>query len=276
MKEGYFCIKVDTTNAYSNLPPPDQPTYVHVDHQYADWFLLRHDKDVPLDHVLPKQHYLQGHPESGALWERFINKVLLRHGFKSTTHKRSLCHGTYIGWKILISQQVDNLEIGCCNVDSIRKLVATICSKDKIDLRDEGILTSFNGVDIVQSRHYIQVTCESFIHRFLEDYEWPSPGSRESRNRPIEPIAMSTIPQLFLNYDGAANATDAALMEHETSAGFSYHSILGCVIYVYVVARIILVLQSRSLHASPTIRSISISTHCAASLNTCVLQRIGD
>ena len=24
--EGYFCIKVDATNAYANSPPPDQPT----------------------------------------------------------------------------------------------------------------------------------------------------------------------------------------------------------------------------------------------------------
>lgn len=236
--EGYFCVKVDATNAYANSPPPDQPTYVHVDHQYADWFLIRNDEEVPLDYVLPVQHALQGHPESGALWERFINKVLHRHGFKSTTHERSLYHGTYDGWKMLISRQVDDLAIGCRNTDSIRKLVAIICAEDKIDLRDEGILTSFNGVDVIQSRHYIQVTCESYIDRFLEHYGWSSPGNRESSERPIEPIAMSTIPQLFLDYDAAAASTEAALMEHEINAGFSYRSILGCVIYVYVVARI--------------------------------------
>ncbi|KAI2489070.1 gag-polypeptide of LTR copia-type [Fragilaria crotonensis] len=49
---------------------------------------------------------------------------------------------------------------------------------------------------------------------------------------------MSTIPQLFLDYDNAATATATALMEYEDNAGFSYRSILGCVIYVYVVARI--------------------------------------
>lgn len=236
--EGYFCIKVDATNAYANSPPPDQPTYVYVDQPYVDWFLLRYGIDIPLDYVLPVQHALQGHPESGALWERFINKVLHRHGFKSTTHERSLYNGTYDGWKMLISRQVDDLAIGCRNVDSIRKLVAIICAEDKVDLRDEGILTSFNGVDVIQTRHYIQVTCESYIDRFLEHYGWSSPGNRESSERPIEPIAMSTIPQLFLDYDAAATATDAALMEYEVDAGFSYRSILGCVIYVYVVARI--------------------------------------
>ena len=56
---------------------------------------------------------------------------------------------------MLISRQVDNLVIGCRNVDSIQRLVAIICSEDEIDLRDEGILTLFNGVDVIQSRHYI-------------------------------------------------------------------------------------------------------------------------
>ena len=45
--EGYFCIKVDTTNAYANSPPPDQPTYVFVDQPYADWFLVRYGFDAP-------------------------------------------------------------------------------------------------------------------------------------------------------------------------------------------------------------------------------------
>jgi hypothetical protein len=89
--EGYFCIKVDATNAYANSPSPDQQTYVHVDHQYADWFLLQYDKDVPPDYVLPMQHVLQGHPESGALWERFINKVLHPPTPSSQPHTSAAC-----------------------------------------------------------------------------------------------------------------------------------------------------------------------------------------
>jgi hypothetical protein len=111
--------------------------------------------------VLPVQHALQGHPESGALWEQYINKVLSRHGFKSTTHERSLYKGVYDGFKMLISRQVDDLAIGCHNVDSIKKLVSVICSEDKIDLRDEGILDSFNGIDVHQTAAYINVTCET-------------------------------------------------------------------------------------------------------------------
>ncbi|KAI2510373.1 gag-polypeptide of LTR copia-type [Fragilaria crotonensis] len=45
-------------------------------------------------------------------------------------------------------------------------------------------------------------------------------------------------PATIPDYDNAATATATALMEYEDNAGFSYRSILGCVIYVYVVARI--------------------------------------
>ncbi|KAI2500319.1 hypothetical protein MHU86_14199 [Fragilaria crotonensis] len=40
--EGYVSLKVDATNAYANSPPPNQPTFVVIDDQYADWYLARH------------------------------------------------------------------------------------------------------------------------------------------------------------------------------------------------------------------------------------------
>jgi hypothetical protein len=235
--EGYISILVDATNAFANSPPPEQPTFVYIDQQYADWHLIRHGFAIERDMVLPVQHALQGHPESGALWERLINKVLARHGFKPTTHERSLYHGVYDGFKMIISRQVDDLAIGCHNVESIKKLVATICLEDKIDLRDEGILKSFNGIDVQQTAGYISITCESYIDKLLAHYGWTSAGNRESGEKPIDPLAMSTLPQLFADYEALATATPAKLLEFETVAGFSYRSVLGAVIYVYVVAR---------------------------------------
>jgi hypothetical protein len=57
---------------------------------------------------------------------------------------------------MLISRQVDDLAVGCNNVDAIRDLVRVICTEDGIDLRDEGILESFNGGDVEQTDRYIK------------------------------------------------------------------------------------------------------------------------
>jgi Reverse transcriptase (RNA-dependent DNA polymerase) len=145
-----MCIKVDATNAYANSPPPAQPTFVFIDKQCSDWHQTQSGNTIACYMVLPVQHALQGHPESGASWESHINKVISRHGFQPTTHERSLYCGVFDGAPMLISRQVDDLAIGCHNVASIRKLVDTICLEDKIDLQHEGVLVlqTFNGVDV--------------------------------------------------------------------------------------------------------------------------------
>lgn len=101
--------------------------------------------------VLPVQHALQGHHESGALWEKFVNTVIARHGFKSTAHERSIYQGTYKGHRMLICRQVDNLTIGGADPEVICDLVTTMCRDDGIGLRNKGILESFNGVDVDQT-----------------------------------------------------------------------------------------------------------------------------
>jgi len=73
---------------------------------------------------------------------------------------------------MFISRQVDDLAIGCSNSASIRKIVTIICDEDNIDLCDEGVLASFNGIVVRQTRLYIQITCESYIDKFLEHYGW--------------------------------------------------------------------------------------------------------
>ena len=235
--EGYISLKVDATNAYANSPPPNQPTFVVIDDQYADWYLARYKVAISRDMVLPVQHALQGHPESGALWEKFVNSVIARHGFTSTTHERSLYQGVYKGHRMLICRQVDDLAIGCVDSDAIRDLVHVICSEDGIDLRDEGVLDSFNGVDVEQRGRYIKITCESYIDKLLAHYGWSSSRSHEMDAKPIEPLAASTTQQMFDDYITAPRDGTPEYCDLETAAGFSYRSVLGALIYAYVVAR---------------------------------------
>jgi hypothetical protein len=235
--EGYISLKVDATNAYANSPPPNQPTFVIIDDQYADWYLARHGAAIPRDMVLPVQHALQGHPESGALWEKFVNSVIARHGFTSTTHERSLYQGVYKGHRMLICRQVDDLAIGCVDINAIQDLVRVICAEDSIDLRDEGILNSFNGVNVEQRDRYIKITCESYIDKLLAHYGWSSSGLRDTDEKPIEPLAASTTQQMFDDYATAPRDGSVEYCDLETAAGFSYRSVLGALIYAYVVAR---------------------------------------
>ncbi|KAI2490987.1 hypothetical protein MHU86_23589 [Fragilaria crotonensis] len=148
-----------------------------------------------------------------------------------------LYQGTYKGHRMLICRQVDDMAIGCVNVDAIKDLVRVICAEDGIDLRDEGILNSFNGVDVDQRDRYIKITCETYIDKLLAHYGWSSSGSRETDEKPIEPLAASTTQQMFDDYANAPRDGTAEYYDLETAAGFSYRSVLGALIYAYVVAR---------------------------------------
>jgi hypothetical protein len=66
----------DATNAFANSPPPDTPTFVQVDEAYAEWYEDRFGTVFGRHLVLPVLHTLQGHPESGRLWETKISAIV--------------------------------------------------------------------------------------------------------------------------------------------------------------------------------------------------------
>jgi hypothetical protein len=62
--------------------------------------------------VLRVLHAIQGHPESGHLWESFINDILINKLLlQPTTHERSLYHGMYKDVHILLKRQVDDIAV---------------------------------------------------------------------------------------------------------------------------------------------------------------------
>eukprot|EP00957_Ditylum_brightwellii_P033246 2519167-Ditylum_brightwellii.AAC.1 len=79
--------------------------------------------------VLPVLHTLQGHPESGALWERHVFAVLKSLGFKTITHERCLYHGFHQGKEIFICRQVDDFKVAGPNEDTIQDLINAIGGK---------------------------------------------------------------------------------------------------------------------------------------------------
>eukprot|EP00957_Ditylum_brightwellii_P149746 11404147-Ditylum_brightwellii.AAC.1 len=59
----------NATNAYAQLPPPTDPTCMRIDNQYAEQYYNKYGVHLDCNKVLPVVHALQGHLESGALWE---------------------------------------------------------------------------------------------------------------------------------------------------------------------------------------------------------------
>jgi Reverse transcriptase (RNA-dependent DNA polymerase) len=121
---------------------------------------------------------LQGRPESGALWERTINALMAELGFMSTTHEKSIYSVTIQGKKVLLCCQVNDLAVACSDPEISKMVIAHLASK--IKLTNDGLLTSFNGVDVKQAHKYIKISCTSYIHWMLKSHSWDQGSPNES------------------------------------------------------------------------------------------------
>ena len=161
----------DIKDAFAHSPGPDVPTFVRIDNQYSEWWSQRHKTNINRSHVLPVLRCLQGHPESGKIYERHINQILgsKELNFRATVHDRCIYQTTYKGQQILLLKQVDDLAIAT-NDESLAKEIYNIIGK-KLQLPGEsdlpftylGLINDYNGVDVDQRKEYIEVNACSYI-----------------------------------------------------------------------------------------------------------------
>ncbi len=241
----YVIYGGDARDAFAHSPAPKIPTFIRIDDAFADWYQAKFGKPIDRRHVLPIQHALQGHPEAARLWEEHITSILHDLGFRSTTHERNIYIAHLDGTPILLLRQVDDFALASPD-PAIATTIFDAIGK-KLQLPGEtsppfeqlGLMSSFNGVDVHQTRDYIKLSCTSYLRRLLAGHNWETPGEFESKigSRPTEPIPASCIAALYTTPAGPCEHTqEHAKLEHDM--GFAYRSLLGEILYAYVTARV--------------------------------------
>ena len=113
-----------------------------------------------------------------------------------STEKSSFCAGKSTTWLSLVM-----IPLWQIFIDSIGK---------NVDLKSQGILNSFNGIDIDQRREYVKVSCQSYLTRMLRAHgagtnllrprsQTPSPSSHLLRLPPKSSLLQSDQPKAVLN-----------------------------------------------------------------------------
>ena len=125
----------DAIDAYAHSPAPDTKTYLSVDKAYEEWWnetcSSRSKPPITRKFVIPVQHCLQGHPESGKQWMRFIDNILINEiGFKTTTHDRCIYRKVMAdGEPVYCLRQVDDFMLSCNREKTARDIFDTIGRK---------------------------------------------------------------------------------------------------------------------------------------------------
>ena len=188
-------------------------------------------------------HALQGHPESGRLWEEHINKILTSPelGFRHTTHDRCIYSVTIDGQKVLMLRQVDDFSLSCPNEALARKIYDIIGRRLQLEHETKppfayfGLLTEYNGVSITQTREHIAIDCSQYIQRVLRTHNWTEESPNEQtrvKNVPMDPDCLAHLYKETGPPEGTAEY--AALAQKQ---GFAYRTVLGELLYAYIVCR---------------------------------------
>ncbi len=117
--------------------------------------------------------------------------------------------------KVLFLHQVDDFAVASTSTAPAELLINLINDKMRIPVKHLGIIDHYNGMDIHQTKHYVKLTCETYLYKMLKNHGWPSP----SDNAYIKTLESAIPP----------NTTHDR--EHLKAKYFNYRQVIGEIIY---------------------------------------------
>jgi hypothetical protein len=229
---GMTVLGADAGNAFAEAPPPIQPFYMAIDDQFRTWWTeSMGNEPIPEGYVLPVKHALQGHPEAPRLWEKHIVKILADLGFKSTTHEKCIYQKTVAGEKVLFLRQVDDFAVSCRDTEISKEIIRQVGARLQVPLNDLGTLTKFNGLDILQTRDYVKIYCESFLDKVLTHHGWTETTKQHN------PIPMRNDTAYQAQLESAVLPSTPEEQQQLQDDNFNYRQAIGEAIYAMTIAR---------------------------------------
>jgi hypothetical protein len=124
--------------------------------------------------------------KSPRLWEKHINAILQSIGLKPTIHEFCLYSG-YIGeQQIYFLHQVDDLAVAAATEEIGQQLIHIINNKVRIPIKLHGIITRYNAIDVLQTQHYIKISCKKYTMKLLKNHNcWLTMDHKQNVPTPL-------------------------------------------------------------------------------------------
>ena len=162
----------DATNSFAEALPPTAPLFVRVDAAYKNWYAKHERFGIILpNHVLPVNQALQGHPESPRLWANHMHKMLTAMNFKSCPHEPCLHDGEFNGKILIFLRQVDDFAIASPIPELASSFLDTLDKNLKQKLKGQGLLSSFNALDVQQTSLHTKISCSTCLTKTLKSHK---------------------------------------------------------------------------------------------------------
>ncbi|KAL7551376.1 hypothetical protein ACHAWF_014575 [Thalassiosira exigua] len=244
--ENLIIFGADVSNAFGEAPPPKQGFYIRPDKAFRDWWEEKLGRSpIPHGWVIPVLAAMQGHPEAPRLWERHADSILRSLGLKPTIHEPCLYAGVVRGERVLFKRQVDDFEVAVSTAATASILFDQIDDRLTFPLKRMGLVTLFNGLDILQTRHFIKMSCTTYIEKISNRHlaDWMNVKDMPNKPTPL-PTAQSFIRGYLSTVgdpDVKAQSVLATKMGFFLSQGhrscpaeIHYHGVRHCLKYLYI------------------------------------------
>ena len=122
--------------------------------------------------------------------------------------------------------QVNNFAVAAPDERTANVLVDMIDNKLTIPMKRQGFLDMYNGIDVLQTRHYIKISCTSYLNKIFEKYllTW----MRNYTSTDDQPTSLPTDPAWMKKFSAATGDPDPkAQAKLSKSMDISYHSGVG-------------------------------------------------
>ena len=170
--ENKLVFGADVSNAFAEANAPAQEYFMRIDTQFHDWWLAKGNPAIPPGHVIPILKNLQGHPEAPRQWSKHIDAILRQHGFRPTIHAPCLYRATIGNEDVLFLRQVDDFAIATNQESLYTNICNQLDSHLLVPMKRQGLLTHYNGIDIIQTRDYITLHVGSYVRRIVASHGW--------------------------------------------------------------------------------------------------------
>jgi dUTP pyrophosphatase len=234
--ENLIAIGADVSNAFAEAPAPKAPLYLYIDDAFREWWVNHLGKEpIPSDCTVVRVHNaIQGHPESPRLWEKHIDGILKALGLTPATHEPCLYSGFYTGERVLFLRQVDDFAVASTNKSTAESLITAINDQMRIEVKHLGILDRFNGLDILQSRHFVKITCEKYLKKMVKGHH----DILKDKNIPQNPVPLPADSNYIRNLETAKVPTTLPeKLKLKERMGVNYRQIIGEIIFPMMKCR---------------------------------------
>jgi hypothetical protein len=136
---------------------------------------------------------------------------------------------------VLFLRQVDDFACAASTTTISNQIIASINGHLRIEIKNQGILTMFNGMDIVQSRYFIKIHCGIYITKALKNHGWILEPNEYKKVQPLPYPADHEYAKVLDITTGPD--TEREQMQLSNDMGIHYRQVVGLMIWPMVKCR---------------------------------------